>query len=64
LVVAKNFPNDSFGTVSICCIRQQFFACDYPKSGIVQAITNKKYFEMFIRDIFSMHNMVKTVRTQ
>jgi len=63
-VVAKNLPNDSFYTISRYCSGQQFFACDYPKTGIVQAITSKKYFEMFIRGTFSMNNMVKTVRAQ
>jgi len=64
VMLAKSFPNESFNTISIGCTRQRFFACDYPKTGIILAVTSKKYFEMFIRDIFCTNDMVKTIRAQ
>ena len=36
------------------------FACNYPKAGIFLGIWNKKYFELFVSNIFRLYNVFKT----
>jgi len=64
IMLAKHLPNDPFDTISVYRARKYFFTRDYSKSGIFLAIANKKYPEIYIRNIFSVNYVVKTVFSQ
>ena len=58
---AKRFPYFPFNVISFNGFGKRFFTRNYSKPGIVFAVTNKKYLEAFIRNIFSLKHMAEAI---